>query len=139
MVGPSLRFACVLLAVAVGAAAGGCSQDVGERCEVARDCKSGLFCDLNSGDNSGGVCKPNNQTTTTDAGAATDAAQDQPAAEVGDAGGDGATETGAPETAVDQSPGTAAEVGADASTDAEAETPPPVDGAADAPAVETGG
>ncbi len=79
MVGPSLRLAFLAVAVAFGSAAAGCNQGNGERCEVNRDCQSGYYCDPTSGDNSGGICKPNGMVAS-DSGAGGTGGTKRPAA-----------------------------------------------------------
>src|SRR5437016_8457744 len=112
MVGPSLRFAVLLVAFAVagGAAAVGCNQGIGERCEVDRDCQGGLFCDT-----SAGGCKPNG-TGPSDGGTGGTAGMDASPEAAGDTASDATTPDSPAETAGD--------VAAEAAVDSPTETPP---------------
>ena len=102
MVGPSRHFLALALAFVLGAAGAGCKQGNGERCEVNRDCGDGLYCDPSSGDNSGGICKPN--PTEADSGTVVDAGQTaadaDAAADAADAAEDAPEERG-PDAATD--------------------------------------
>ena len=129
MVGSSPRFvACFTFAVALAAAAAGCKQGDGERCEINTDCEDGSYCDPSGGDNSGGICKPLPDAGTTPIDAAAETGTDvpvemTPATDGGDAAMDVTTET-APD----------ADAAAETAADAPVEMTP-----ADGPAAETGG
>ena len=116
MVGPSRHFLSLALAVALGAAVAGCKQGPGDRCEVNRDCEDGYYCDPSSGDNSGGICKPN--PTEADAGTVVDAGQ--PAADAAADAADLAAEDAPEERAANVD----AVTDAASPPDSAAETPP---------------
>jgi hypothetical protein len=109
--GPSLRFGVLVFAAALAAAAAGCKQGSGDRCEINSDCDDGLLCDTAAGDNSGGICRSIAGPVDSGAGK-TDTAAEAASDAASEAAADAPAETGGSEAGED--------AGADAPADADA-------------------